>query len=95
MLGQRVEFRIWASAYTWRFGDGEQVSTSEPGAPYPNLDVTHDYRLPGRYRPSVDTTYVAEFRVSGRTWQPVPGSATIPGTAVPLRAVEVRPLLVS
>lgn len=94
LLGQRVELRIVADSYTWHFGDGQSVTTSEPGAPYPRLEVTHSYLRTGRFGPSLDTTYVADFRVGGGAWQPVPGSVTIAGPTLSLRAVEATPVLV-
>ena len=65
-----------------------------PGTPYPDLEVTHDYLEATDVRPSVDTTYTAEFRVGGGSWQPVPGSVTIPGESVGLEVVEASPILV-
>lgn len=94
LLGRRVELRIEAASYTWHFGDGETLTTEEPGAPYPKLRITHSYLKKGTYGPSLDTTYVADFRVGGGPWREVPGSVTIEGTPVSLRAIEARPTLV-
>lgn len=94
LLGQRVELRITPAQFTWHFDDGESTSTSTPGAPYPKLEVTHDYPEKGPVSPRVDTTYTALFRVNGGAWQPVPGSVTIPGESVSLDVVEASPILV-
>ncbi|MEZ0578127.1 PKD domain-containing protein [Nocardioides sp. MH1] len=94
LLGQRVDLRIRVDSYTWRFGDGDSLRTDEPGAPYPRLSITHSYLRTGRYAPAVDTTWVADYRVGGQGWKPVPGSVTIPGGSVALRAIEARPTLV-
>jgi len=94
LLGQRIELRITPSRFTWHFDDGESTTTTSPGTPYPDLEVTHDYLDKGAVSPSVDTTYTAEFRVGGGSWQPVPGSVTIPGEAVALEVVEASPILV-
>lgn len=94
LLGQRVDLRIEADSYTWRFGDGESITTSGPGAPYPKLLVTHNYRTKGEYGPALDITWVADYRVGGGAWQPVPGSVTISGSPAELRAIEARPTLV-
>lgn len=94
LLGQRVDLRIEADSYTWRFGDGESITTSGPGAPYPKLLVTHNYRSKGEYGPALDITWVADYRVGGGAWQPVPGSVTISGSPAELRAIEARPTLV-
>lgn len=94
LLGQRVDLRIEAHSYTWHFGDGETITTSKPGAPYPRLQITHNYLQTGRYGPALDTTWVADYRVNGGAWRPVPGSVTIEGAAAQLRAIEARPTLV-
>ncbi|UMG93577.1 DUF6318 family protein [Nocardioides sp. TF02-7] len=94
LLGQRVDLRIEPHSYTWHFGDGESVTTEEPGAPYPRLRITHSYLRTGDYAPSLDTTWVADFRVGGGAWRPVPGSVTIAGAPVTLEAIEARPTLV-
>jgi hypothetical protein len=94
LLGQRIELRITPARFTWHFDDGESTTTTSPGSPYPDLEVTHDYLEATRVSPSVDTTYTAEFRVGGGSWLPVPGAVTIPGEAVGLEVVEASPILV-
>ena len=94
LLGQRVDLHIVPSEFAWQFGDGEALVTSEPGAPYPDLDVTHRYLEKGKVAPSVDTTYTAEFRVDGGAWEDVPGSVTIAGAPVDLEVLTATPTLV-
>jgi len=94
LLGQRVDLRIEAHSYAWHFDDGESITTDKPGAPYPRLQVTHSYLQTGAYGPALDVTWVADYRVDGGTWRPVPGSVTIEGTPTDLRAIEARPTLV-
>ena len=94
LLGQRVDLHIVPSEFGWRFGDGESLATDQPGAPYPDLDVTHRYLEKGRVAPSVDTTYTATFRVNGGPWRDVPGSVTIPGAPVDLQVLTATPTLV-
>lgn len=94
MLGQQVQLQIWPSQFVWRFGDGESMKTSSPGAKYPHLDVTHNYLAKGRYQPRVDTVYAAQFRVGGGAWQQVNGTVAVPGPPVDLQAVEATPKLV-
>lgn len=94
LLGQRVDLRIEAHSYTWHFDDGETITTSKPGAPYPKLQVTHNYLQKGDYRPALDITWVADYRVNGGDWRPVPGSVTITGEPTDLSAIEARPTLV-
>lgn len=94
LLGQRVTLEATPATYHWDFGDGRKLSTSEPGAPYPRLDVTHSYVRTGTYRPSLSTTYTGRYRVGGGAWQQIPGTVTIDGAGRPLRAIEAQPKLV-
>jgi hypothetical protein len=94
LLGQQVALHIVPSQFGWQFGDGGSLSTAEPGAPYPQLDVTHSYLEKGRVAPSVDTTYTAQYSVNGGPWQGVPGSVTIPGEPVELEVLTATPTLV-
>jgi hypothetical protein len=94
LLGQRVDLHIVPSEFGWRFGDGQSLATEEPGAPYPDLDVTHRYLKKGKVAPSVDTTYTATFRVNGGPWRDVPGSVTIAGAPVDLQVLTATPTLV-
>jgi hypothetical protein len=94
LLGQRVDLHIVPSEFGWRFGDGQSLTTDEPGSPYPQLDVTHRYLRKGHVAPSVDTTYTATFRVNGGPWRDVPGSVTIPDAPVALEVLTATPTLV-
>jgi hypothetical protein len=95
LLGQRVTLEATPSTFHWTFGDGERLSTSKPGAPYPDLTVTHNYLRKGTYRPSLATTYTGRYRVGGGPWRTIPGTVTIDGTGQSLRAIEAQPKLVS
>lgn len=94
LLGRVVELRIWPASFTWRFGDGAEETSREPGAAYPDLQITHRYLHTGRVAPSVDVTYAAQFRVGGGAWRDVDGTVTIPGAPESLRVVTARPVLV-
>ncbi|GAA4824124.1 PKD domain-containing protein [Nocardioides caeni] len=94
LLGRQVTLEATPATYTWDFGDGKSLATSDPGAPYPALRVTHSYGLKGTYRPSLSTTYAGRFRVGGGAWRQIPGTVTIDGAGQPLRAIEARPTLV-
>lgn len=94
LLGQRVDLKIWPSSFEWDFGDGASQATTSPGAAYPDLEITHDYRSKGSVSPSVDTTYAAQFRVNGGPWRDVDGTVTIPGASSTLQVTTARPVLV-
>lgn len=94
LLGQRVELKIWPSRFRWVFGDGSELASVEAGAPYPDLEITHDYVSKGGLSPRVDTTYAAQFRVNGGAWRDVDGTVTIPGAPVQLEVRTATPVLV-
>lgn len=94
LLGQRVELKIWPSRFRWVFGDGSELASVEAGAPYPDLEITHDYVSKGGVSPRVDTTYAAQFRVNGGAWRDVDGTVTIPGAPVQLEVRTATPVLV-
>lgn len=95
LLGRRVTLEATPSTFHWTFGDGERLSTSDPGAPYPALRVTHNYLRKGTYRPALATTYTGRYRVGAGPWRQIPGTVTIDGTGQALRAIEAQPKLVS
>jgi hypothetical protein len=90
-----VTIEATPTEYRWHFGgaDGD-LTTSDPGAPYPDLRVTHRYTRVGDVGPSVDTTYAGRFRVGNGGWQTIPDTLTVPGAAVALQVVSATPHLV-
>jgi hypothetical protein len=96
LLGQRVTIEATPTQYHWHFGgDGsDDLVTSGPGAPYPDLRVTHRYTRVGEVHPSVDTTYAGRYRVGNGAWKTIPSTLTIPGAAVDLQVVSATPHLV-
>jgi hypothetical protein len=102
LIGQRVTIEATPTQYTWHFADavldgrdaGGDLSTSDPGAAYPDLRITHRYTRVGSVRPSVDTTYSGRFRVGNGRWQTIPDTLTVPGAAVDLQVVSATPHLV-
>ena len=94
LLGQSVDLRLYPVAYTWVHGDGTSATGDDPGAPYPDLRVTHVYEHKGRVTPRVDVTWAADYRLPGTPWRPVDGTVTVPGTPQPLRVLEAQPNLV-
>lgn len=95
LIGQRVTIEATPTAYTWHFGgDSGDRTTGDPGAPYPDLRVTHRYTQVGSVRPSVDTTYAGRYRVGNGGWRAIPDTLTVPGAAVDLQVVSATPHLV-
>ena len=82
-------------AYRWHFGDGTSVTTTSPGAPYPDLDVAHVYEQTESVAVSVDTQYGdASFTVGGGPPEDIPSTIWIPGAEADLQVVEALPQLV-
>jgi hypothetical protein len=95
ILDRVVELRVWPESFTWHFGDGRSVTTTERGAPYPVMGVTHEYQRKGQVAPSLDTTYAAQWRLQGQgAWQPVDGTVTIAGAPAQLDVLTATPQLV-
>lgn len=94
VLGTSVEFSIRASSFTWHYGDGTSATTTNPGAAYPDLQVTHAYATQGTVEARVDTTYSADWRIGDGPWTPVVGTVTITGDPVTLTVLTATPQLV-
>ncbi|WGX94586.1 PKD domain-containing protein [Nocardioides sp. L-11A] len=94
LLGQQVTLEATPATFVWHFGDGRSRSTTEPGAAYPELRITHNYLRKGEYLPSLSTTYTGRYRIADGPWQAIPGTVTIDGPGQPLRAIEAEPKLV-
>jgi hypothetical protein len=94
ILGQAVDVVATPAGYEWSFGDGQGMSTSTPGSPYPAPEITHRYSE-GRVtvEPSVTVSYTARFRVGGGAWQDIDGTVTSPGPGTSLLVSEATPLL--
>lgn len=94
LLGHSVELSIYPSQFVWSFGDGTDVTTTSPGAPYPDLEITHSYTAVGEVTTQVTTTWAADFRVDGGLWQTVTGTVDMTSSEVPLVVREGIPLLI-
>lgn len=82
-------------AYRWHFGDGTTVTTTSPGAPYPDLDVAHVYEQTDEVAVSVDTQYgAASFTVNGGPPEQIPSTIWVTGAESDLAIVEALPQLV-
>ncbi|SDQ46454.1 PKD domain-containing protein [Quadrisphaera sp. DSM 44207] len=96
VVGFPVQVRATPARYSWAFGDGAVLGpTEDPGAPYPDLRVTHIYTAPGRYDVVLTTHYSGEYSVAGGPWLPVEGEAEVVSPPVPVEALAARSALVS
>lgn len=90
--GFTVDIAARATGFTWHTGDGTQLTSTSPGAPYPDHTISHDYRS-GSYSASLTTTWTATFSVDGGASVPVPGSTTTEGPPVAFDVLQARPVL--
>ena len=92
VLGQAVRVRATPQRFHWNYGDGSARTTTDPGAPYPDLQTAHTYLEPGTRTLGLSTTYSGEYSVGGGGWQPIDGVATVdsPGTALVVLAAQNR-----
>lgn len=77
MLGQAVQVRATPVKYVWDFGDGTVLTTSFPGRPYPEKDVSMRYVHQGWYEVSLVTQLSGEYSVNGGAWQPIAGTIEV------------------
>jgi hypothetical protein len=94
VLGQRVTVRATPRTFHWQYGDGEEVTTSQPGRPYPDMPTAHTYTTPGAHTVRLTTTFTGEYTVGGGPWQPVRGTATLASPPFTITADESRAVLV-
>ncbi|SFL91462.1 hypothetical protein [Geodermatophilus ruber] len=90
--GFTVDIVATATGFTWHTGDGAELTTTDPGAPYPDHTVTHDYRS-GTYTASLTTTWSGTFSVNGGASADVPGTTTTDGPPVTFTVLQARPVL--
>lgn len=93
-----LEFRVVAVPveFNWDFGDGSApISTRDPGAPWPNQTVAHEYSGRGRVTPRLTTSWKGYvMRMGGTRWGEVPGVATTVTTGDPIIVYTARTRLV-
>ncbi len=90
--GFQVDILATAESFAWHTGDGTVLTTTDPGAPYPDHSITHDYAA-GTYTASLTTTWGGTYRVDGGASVDVPGTTTTEGPPVTFTVLEARPVL--
>ena len=60
IIGEVVDVALRPS-FTWSFGDGSVVSTTQNGAQYPNGTIRHSYSKPGTYVITLLTTWNGSY----------------------------------
>jgi hypothetical protein len=93
LLGEQVALTLHPTRWDWRFGDGSTMSTTTPGAPYPDTSVTHRYRSTGTYAASVTVTWDGTFAFGGEAAD-IPGDTSRAGPAATVTVKEAHSHLV-
>ncbi len=90
--GFTVDIVATATGFTWDTGDGAVLTTTDPGAPYPDHTISHDYRS-GTYTASLTTTWSGTFSVDGGATAEVPGTTTTEGPPATFTVLQASPVL--
>ncbi|TYP90832.1 hypothetical protein [Blastococcus xanthinilyticus] len=91
--GFQVVIQATAEQFTWHTGDPTgQIVTTDPGQPYPDQTIEHDYRT-GTYTAHLTVTWGATFTVNGSTAADVPGTTTTDGPPVTFDVRQARTVL--
>ncbi|MGQ4543059.1 hypothetical protein ACUH97_00350 [Dermabacteraceae bacterium P13088] len=77
LLGQNVTIKATPTSYTWHLGDGYTLTTTRPGRPFPNKDITHRYYNEGWADAYLETTYTGQYQVNNGEWKPIDGTITV------------------
>lgn len=80
IIGEVIDVAL-RPGFVWQWGDGQILSTTEPGAPYPNQSITHTYKQPGVYNITLIATWNGNFKHNGAT-RAISGTIKIPSFAV-------------
>jgi hypothetical protein len=91
--GFEVTIEATAEQFTWHTGDATgQITSTDPGRPYPDQTVEHSYR-PGTYTAYLTVTWGATFTVDGSVEADVPGTTTTDGPPVTFDVLQARTVL--
>jgi hypothetical protein len=93
LLGQRVALTLHPTSWQWHFGDGTTLTTTTPGAPYPDTSVTHRYTSTGQYAASVTVTWDGTFTFAGQTAD-IPGDTSTAGVPATVTVREAHSHLI-
>ncbi len=94
LAGQAITIRAVPVSYDWYFGDDTSTTTTSPGSPHPDLEITHQYARTGDVVVRVDTTYAGEYRIGDGEWTAIGETLTVEGEDQDLEIVEALPQLV-
>lgn len=101
MGGVPVQVRAIPIAYTFTYGDGQTLNTTNPGYQLgedvwdQETPTSHKYAEPGDFNYSVTTYYRGEFSVAGGPWQVIDGTGQATSDPQLIRVWRVKAGLVA
>ena len=95
LLGVQVTLNVNAS-WTWEFGDGTTLTSTDPGGRYPIASLSHVYLAGGSYVVTLTTNWTGTFSMAGGPAAVIPGGP-IPRVSprFPLQIHEAHSVLVT
>ncbi|MGP9537536.1 PKD domain-containing protein [Brachybacterium sp. AOP43-C2-M15] len=95
LLDTPVAIRATPVSYHWDLGDGNTVTTTDPGKPYPSEAVSATYTHEGWYDVTLTTTFSGQFSVDGGEWQDIDGTVEVASDPVPIYSKSLESRLVN
>src|SRR5699024_2950475 len=95
LLGTPVAIRATPVSYHWDLGDGNTITTTNPGKPYPSEIVSATYAHEGWYDLTLTTTFSGQFSVDGGEWQDIDGTIEVTSDPVPIYSKSLESRLVN
>lgn len=95
LLGTPVAVRATPVSYHWDLGDGNTITTTNPGKPFPAETVSATYSQEGWYDITLTTTFAGQFSVNGGPWQDIDGTIEVASDPVPLYSKSLESRLVN
>lgn len=95
LLDTPVQVRATPVLYDWDLGDGNTISTTDPGEPYPSEAVSSTYRYEGWYDVTLTTTFSGQFSVAGGPWQDIDGTIEVASEPIPIYSKSLESRLVN
>ncbi|MFC0673172.1 PKD domain-containing protein [Brachybacterium hainanense] len=95
VLGVPVRIRAVPVEYRWDLGDGNTVTTTKPGKPYPSTQVTATYDHEGWYDVTLTTEFAGQYSVAGGEWQDIDGTITVESEPKPIYSKSLESRLVN
>lgn len=95
LLDTPVAIRATPASFHWDLGDGNTITTTNPGEPFPSEIVSATYTQEGWYDITLTTTFSGQFSVNGGEWQDIDGTIEIASDPVPIYSKSLESKLVN